>query len=376
MSVSKLELNSDQYVTFFEEKKKDTPMPLLGGAASSCLNFTMDLTGQVQGGFETTSALQEKFGYVSLKIFGITSCFNALTGPIAAASGYEESQLSQKVKDLNGEVMGWLKVVQGGLQTMAGLLFLPATIIAIALYFTVSKALKVASKILGRGSSLVLTIGSILLLIGSAISLKERMEMNGKMNHLLAQQNIPTDERYQKVLEMLQEMGTTQKGEIVLTRIFGKKGMRILASVERDKTREVVEKCLTINHKQTALAIFYMAIEVIGSVLTILSFIFTIGAPALVIAVIGSLLSLIWLISDLDLMARAFKENEKGKFDKAWMVFSTFLCSGLVALALIFCSTGWSMLISLIMGCILLIAHLVCFARMNMASAAALESGR
>ena len=366
MIATKLDQNFDRSLNLYEQEKKVESKPLLGGAASSCLNFTMDLTGQVQGGFEMTSALQQQFGYLSLKIFGVTSILSLITGPMSAAQGYEEFKLSQRVKDLSGEVIGWLKTVQGGLQTIAGALFIPASALEIALYFVVSKTVLLASRIFGQAGSIALTIGSILLMIGSCISLIEQVQIRQQVAEILDEEDLPIDDRYHKVVEMLQEKASSPKERRELERIFGEKFIKEIRSATSETSRQLVEKCLRICDKKIALSVFYLVLGVLGTVLTIISFIFTMGTSALVFAVIGSVISLIWLIADIDAMADSFKANEKGQIDHKWMLFSTILCIVLVALALIFCSTEWGMIFSLIIGGILLTAHLVCYARMNM----------
>lgn len=338
---------------------------LLGDVASNCLNFTMDLTGQVQGGFEMTSALQQKFGYLSLKIFGASSCLNLVSGPISAARGYTEFRLGERLKDWLGQLMGWLKCVQGGLQTFAGALFIPATGLAIALDFTVSKIVKIASKVFGHAGSIALSIGSLLMTVVSTLSLVEQIGMRRRIYEILDQTAIPLDQRQSRVIEMLREIGATAKGESQLARLFDQKVIKQIQTASKEETHRVVLECLRNQNRNIALLVFYISLGVIGALLTVLSLVFTAGASAFVIAILGSGLSLIWLILDVYFIKESFASNERGKMDKPWLLFSALFYLVLTGLGLFFCSSMWATITTVIMGLILLLTHLVCYVRMN-----------
>lgn len=328
--------------------KKDEDLPILGNVSKGITNLFMDLTGEVNGSFSITDSLRHEFGSNSLQILSTTACLSIMTGPLSVYEGQKKIKLSEKAHDIKGQILGWLQCARGGLRFTAGSLFYGMNI---ALLFTASKTGVIVGSMLKETGGALLGTASLFLSISASLLLGHAIEFRQKINAILE-----TPDGAETALSMLKgELAKGCTGDLLhATRGACVEEVRHADLSEADA---VMQNVLNENTKKIAISLLYFALSMSSAMVTFAAF-FIAGENSLFgLAIIDTILGLIWLSLDVFGLAESLKDAEPGRYDVIWMLFTFVLSTVVVFSAAFYANCFAAHLVTLMVGTVLIMMH-------------------
>ena len=332
--------------------------PLVGELVSETSDFIADLTGQVQGGFSALDLAHDRFNSGAISVLGMSSCLSVVIGPVRALHGVKQIKLSQQLKDNWGEIHGYLKTAQGGIQTVAGAAFIPAAALITALFFTSSKVMIVAARVLSVIGGALLAVVSAISMIASSFSLYHAVLIRRIIE--TATENLTPEEALVAV-----------RAEIVserfhFERALGADLVEEILVAEPEKAQEVLDKAISAASKEIGLQALNIFLYTSAIVLTIAALAISGPFAPIIIAAIGTVLGLAFLVLDLQGMSEEMS-NPVGKLDTAWVYLSAIFSAALIVGAFLVESNPYVIAIIAFMALLLVLVHVACMIRVHSA---------
>lgn len=322
-------------------------LPLLGRATATTADVAMDLASPIQMGH----VLNVSNPHVSSKALSILNCLSVLslvTGPVLCERALREMRLCREAGDRLGERISQIDLAKGSLQIAAGgACALPAAVITVALFFTTSKVAKVAGQILMQVGAAIFGVVACL----EALSAVLELGIAWSCRKTITQKATPE--------EALLELQTQLKDPVLKRAWMRSLDERLIASVlgaSAPLAKVMIDRVLWAQAKEMALEGVILALSLAGAGLTVLGFCLT--AP-IALTVAGMILSMAWLIIDMGAFMETAESTKFDSYEKPLLIACAIFCGLIVLGAAYFATGGLALGITIAMGILLAILHLV-----------------
>jgi hypothetical protein len=384
-------------------KAETADQAMLGTLALGGAGIIADISGSVQKTFDTYHKVYGTENPVALGVLGLTTGFNVVSGTNNVLGGLKEIRAADKISDTAGQVLGGLKVVQGGIGVGGGAVFIPMRALSIAALFTASKVVSTLAGILGGIGTVCFNIVSILAAIGIGIRLDEQRKFRAELDAILKDPQLSEEMRPKKALEHLKQLAAVspQEKEQIRNEISASRGARFLSPAtlskkveekanvllqkkEAELKRLVGDDCLTQirqkgaaeaasvieavqskSNEKVVVSSVSMALLIVGLIVTAISLTLTGPVGIIVAAAVGLAVSVGWLIHDGYNLLTEFKSSDPGRHDKLWIFISTAIA--VVAVALVFFLSGGiaPIIAASVVGAVWLAINIACYHRLS-----------
>lgn len=309
----------------YQRIRKEDEVPFLGALARESTSFISDFATEIQAGYSCVVTATSKVNPIALQAFGTIACLNFPLGILAAKEAHDQALAHRKVKNLWAECTAWMKCATGALQAAAGALYLPAQALTIVLFYAASKAVLVAATVFGGISMTLFGGASLLFGISTSMDLHKEVTLRRVLNYLLSQPNVDEKVKNEQVIGYLRNK-IRAEGKLEMMRFIGSKNTEAVLKEGAD-IKETVRLVLEGNSKAIALSAIVAISMFLGVTLSALGIVFTGGTAALIIALLGAAAGLAWVGLDFYNLVQAAKEDEEGRYDRLWLLFTTLVCS-------------------------------------------------
>jgi hypothetical protein len=346
---------------YFSKKEQDQPLisPLALGTAA----LLSDFSGKVRNATRLSNLMLGREQPLALLPMSVTSTFGLLLGPLTTKNSWKELQLSKKIGDTFGKRVSLFRCMGGVAEGISGLIYIPLRGLNLAMYYTTSKGVHLAGRILGISALATGVVPAFFNAVSSALRIHRLLSFRKQLFSAPPEEVVESLRKDLKVRK-IERLGVHQEAKKSLKYLASstdKQWMRIKKLTDRlelKKQRELShvtspeivqslkkseEKAESIFQKINALTKHNMrwhSLIIAISVLTLagvaLGIVFTGGSLALVGALLMTIVSIGWFCLDGYQLMDAFKKDEHGKYERLWMLLSSIACFVVLTLAFYF----------------------------------------
>lgn len=366
------------------------------------LDAVMDSSGFARNTINAINAITGQNDQPNLSAYGLTTVFSCVGGALALHNGWHESHLMKRIDDVVGRVISNFKWVRGGLQTVAGALFVPVRGLSMAAYITSSKSLEQVAGVLGQiGCSLFAVIG-LLMSVNVALEIHAQVTLRQELNAVYANDPaLDTAARSRACLEFLQQklaISDVEQAEIlhtvstdqtlvtdearaakiqelrtilserkcsILKRAIGENNVTAIQTASLVEAENLVSGIFADNEKMLIKSAFTLALSLLGLAGGILSLVAT-GQVALIVAAsMNAASAAAWFGFDIYQLIKALENSAPQKYDNFLLASVSLGCILAVSLSAML-EEGIAMhAVTVSLGLLWLLINLTCFIRSN-----------
>jgi hypothetical protein len=344
----------------FSTKGEEQPS-LISPVALGMTSLISDFSGKIRNASRFTHLFFGREQPITLVPLSITSTFALVLGPLNARSQWKEMQLSKKIDDQTGKHLSLLKCLGGIADTVSGVFYIPLRFLDLALYYTRDKSVVIAGRLFGIGALGIGAIPAFFNAIGSsfkiyqlaifrqrlfsrepkkAVQLLEKELRVNKREKRSIEKSVLNSAKYLYASEKKQHARMKKlkgrlklKKERALTRMVSKEAVSLIKNAQ-EKTAVVFDTIAKENADNLKLNAIILTLSILTVAGVTLGLVFTGGIGAIVAAALLTVVALTWFGIDGYNVIEAFKKDERGKYDRLWMIISSLIC--FIALTLAF----------------------------------------
>ncbi len=374
----------------------------LGTLVLSGNDLINNIAGNVRSLFAGANKVFDTKNPAALAALGFTSGFSVFSGPLNVINGIKEVRTAEKISDVAGRSLGYLKIARGVAFATGGAVLIPVRVLTIASLWTASQIVATMAGTLGSAGSALFSIGSFLAGIGFGIRLNEQRRFRAEFNAILKDPALSDEMRIVKALEHLKQLATIspeektqllseleadpqysalspeqqveksaekeklllERKEAFLKRVTSGDCLKLIRQNGPSEAKAVIEAVQKQTLEKVIIASISMALVCIGLATTAASFVFTGPTAIVTLIAVGLATSFSWMLVLGYGLFQEFMQSEPGRYDKLWIFLSSVAATVSVAIIFFFSGGTAAIIASLGAGIIWLGINGVCYYRL------------
>ena len=190
---------------------------LLGPLVLSGADLISDFSSHVRRIFSSANLHFGTENPAALTALGFTAGFSVFSGGLNLKDGIKELKTAQKISDVTGKTLGWLKMAKGGAQTGSGIVAIPMRALVIAALATASKVYASIAGVLGGIGNIFSYALIVFAGVSLIIKLYEQHQFQKTFQGILKDPTLSENERNTHAFEYLKQLTMVtpqEKGEL------------------------------------------------------------------------------------------------------------------------------------------------------------------
>ena len=292
-----------------------------------------------------------------LKISGFLSVF---TGALSLRYGIKELNLSQKIQDFWGKVIGLSYCGIGGMQIAGGTAFAGMGLSSLVCFATAAKVAEVGAIFFNSVGGALLGGASLWGAMVVGIHLKLSIDCKLELNEILTKEKNPD-----KAIQVIkQHMLDPQRG-LLWKRILSQSLLKEIIGKPTGSSSELIDKIKHQIHKKIALSSVIVLLGMAAGTLVLLSFISAASIAPWIVVVLTVAIAASWIALDGLSIVENIKEGNGDSWEKAALYGLASFTFGISAAGMMFASNVVFGISAAMFGLILIIVQLFTIYKMK-----------
>ncbi len=275
-----------------------------------------------------------------LSALGLTTVMSFVGGSLILHNGWCEGNVMRRIGDAVGSALADLKCLRGGVQAVAGALFLPVRVLSMLAHTTASKSLRDVAGLLGQIGVQLFSVTSLLLGVNAAVELHAEFSFMHELNAIYEREPGSPEAKAGTCLAFLQakllaDENLVERNSSILARAVGEKCVtEILAATPAD-AQVLITKIFAVNQYRMHCSMIMIALCIMGIAANIIPLITAAQGALIVASGLNALITAIWLGFDLYQVIDAFEHSLPGKYDAALLGFVSLTSISAISLSVL-----------------------------------------